>query len=216
MEKNPRGSQPSSYPVGCTPLGLSTRCKLGLQVPRADKAGHVYLAASRDAQPSLIAIKINAFCFISQNRGISLSCFFFLSSFFFFSFLRPPSKSSLPPSSAASIPCKQAHGTHSLTHHTHGNTLMAPQRRALPGAGMGLAAHAAVGGGRAGLGKDACHQKELSAGHVQARRRVSARRLQPLGLTSARRWIRCGGWCEFSPRASCLSDTAALCWLPEQ
>lgn len=152
---------------------------------------------------------------ITEQRNFPQLVFFALL-FFFFSFLRPPSKSSLPPSSAASIPCKQAHGTHSLTHHTHGNTLMAPQRQALPGAGMGLAAHAAVGGGRAGRRKDACHQKELSAGHVQARRRVSARRLHPPGLRSASRWIRCGGWCGFSPRASCPSDTAALCWLPEQ
>lgn len=222
MEKTPCGSQPSSHPVGCTPSGLSTRCRLGwrclLQVLGADRAGHVYLAASRDAQPSLIAIKINAFCFISQNRGISLRFFFFFSSvcFFFFSFLRPPSKSSLPPPSAASFPCKQAHGTHSLTHHTHGNTLMALQRRALPGAGTGLAAHAAAGGGRAGRGKDARHQEELSASHMQARRRVSARRLQPLGLQSASQRMRCGGWCEVSPHASRLSDTAALCRLPEQ
>lgn len=122
--------------MGCTPLGLSTRCLL--QVPRTHNTGQLYLAASRDAQPSLIAVKINAFCFMSWNRGISLSCFFFFSPrFVFFSFLKPPSKSSLPPPSAASFPCKQAHGTHGLTHHTHGNTLMAPPQRALPGAGTG-------------------------------------------------------------------------------
>lgn len=168
--------------MGCTPLGLSTCCELGLQVPGADKAGHVYLAASWVARPSLIAIKINAFHFISQNRGISLRFFF---PPLFFPFLRPPSKSSLPPPCAASFPSKQAHGTHSLTHHTHGNTLMAPQRRALPGTGMGLAAQAAAGGRRAGRGKDARHQKELSASHMQTWRMVSTCRLQPLGLESA-------------------------------
>lgn len=91
---------------------------------------------------------------------------------------------------------------------------MALQRPALPGTGTGLAAHA--GGGRAGRGKDARHQKELSVRLVQAWRRLRALRLQPLGLQSASRWKGCRGWCEVSPRASRLSDTAALCWLPEQ
>lgn len=60
---------------------------------------------------------------------------------------------------------------------------MALQRPALPGTGTGLAAHA--GGGRAGRGKDARHQKELSVRLVQAWRRLRALRLQPLGLQSA-------------------------------
>lgn len=89
-------------------------------------SGGIHLAA----QPSLIAIKMNASCFMSQNRGISLTWVFFPIFFFFFPGL-PQSLPFPPPPpfpSVASFPCKQALGAHSLTHHAHGSPLTAPQR----------------------------------------------------------------------------------------